>query len=83
MGAGRGRGVILPSLSLFLFTTLLQGERRERNHATGQWGELCLSALVVILPGFKSWDGVWRRRKEIKRGIKPSKKRTRRKGEAR
>lgn len=55
---GGGRGV-LPSLVLVLFAFLLEGQRGERNHATGQRGELRLSALTVVLPGLVRWDGVW------------------------
>ena len=50
----------MPSLFLVLRAFLLQGQRGERNHAPGQRGELCLSALVVVLPGFVGRDGVCR-----------------------
>lgn len=56
---GRGGG-ILPSLPLVLLAIFLQGQQGERNHATGQRGELRLSAVAVVLPGFVSRDGVWR-----------------------
>lgn len=62
VGAGRGGGGILSSLLLCLLAFLLQVQREERNHATGQRGELRLSALAVVLPGFVGRDGVWRDR---------------------
>lgn len=60
VGVGRGGGGVLPSLPLVLLAILFQGQQGERNHATSQRGELRLSALAVVLPGFVSRDGVWR-----------------------
>lgn len=64
MRARGGGGGVLPSLPIVLLPVLLQGQQGERDHATGQRGELSLSALAVVLPGFEGRDGIWRERRE-------------------
>lgn len=59
VGACEGGGGVLPTLLFVLLALLVQRQRGERDHATSQRGELRLSALAVVLPGFVSWDGVW------------------------
>lgn len=58
MRAGRGRGGVLPSLAVLLLPVLFEGKQGERNHATGQRGQLRLSAVAVVLPGFVGRDGI-------------------------
>ena len=70
VGAGRGGGGVLASVPLLVLAVLLQGQRGERNHATSKRGKLRLSTLTVILPGFVSWDGVWK--EEDRNGEKES-----------
>lgn len=71
VGAKRRWGGILSCLPFILFVILLQGQQRERNHATGQRGKLSLSILIIILPGFESRDRVWRE-EEAERGYNQS-----------